>query len=119
MPSSSLKVFLKTHLEMFELGFSQGNRMFTANCAACHNRNMKDDLTGPALGGITDRWKDYPREDLYTFVRNSQQMIADGHPKALEQWNAYKPVVMTNFSNLSNQELEQLLDFVEWRYAQN
>ena len=32
-----------------------GEALFKANCASCHNRNMKDDLTGPALGGVEER----------------------------------------------------------------
>ena len=28
-----------------------GKELFIANCASCHNKNMKDKLTGPALGG--------------------------------------------------------------------
>ena len=45
---------------------------------------MKDDLTGPALGAVEERWADYPEEDLYNWIRNSGAMIADGHPRAVE-----------------------------------
>ena len=59
-----------------------GKALFKKNCASCHNKNMKDDMTGPALGGAEERWADYPREDLYSWVRNSAGMIQAGHPRA-------------------------------------
>ena len=58
----------------------EGKTLFTANCAACHNKNMKDKLTGPALGGTEERWAAYPRTDLYKWIRASQSMIDAGHP---------------------------------------
>ena len=38
-----------------------GKSLFKANCAQCHAKNMKSNLTGPALGGVEERWADYPR----------------------------------------------------------
>ena len=58
-----------------------GKVLFKNNCASCHNKNMKDDLTGPALGGFQERWADYPKEDLYSWIRNSQAMISSGHQR--------------------------------------
>ena len=60
----------------------EGKTLFVANCAACHNKNMKDNLTGPALGGMEERWSGFPRKDLYAWIRNSQALIATGHPYA-------------------------------------
>jgi len=60
-----------------------GKTLFRNYCATCHAKDMKTDLTGPALSGTEDRWADYPREDLYGWIRNSQAMIAAGHPRAL------------------------------------
>ena len=66
---------------------SAGKSLFKNNCASCHNKNMKDNLTGPALGGYETRWADYSQEELYQWIRNSQGMIKEGHPKAVEMWN--------------------------------
>ncbi|HMT00593.1 MAG TPA: c-type cytochrome, partial [Saprospiraceae bacterium] len=35
-----------------EVSADAGKTLFTANCAACHAKNMKSALTGPALGGV-------------------------------------------------------------------
>jgi mono/diheme cytochrome c family protein len=92
-----------------------GKVLFRNQCAACHNRDMKSKLTGPALGGTEERWADYPREDLYSWIRNSQAMIANGHPRAVELWNEWKPTVMQNFT-LSDQEIDNILAYVDFVY---
>ena len=35
---------------------SLGSVLFKNQCASCHNKNMRDDLTGPALAGVEKRW---------------------------------------------------------------
>ena len=99
-----------------EPSVDEGKTLFRNACATCHNRNMKDNLTGPALGGTEERWADYPREDLYRWIRNSQAMIAEGHPRAQELWNEWKPVVMNPFPDLTDDEIESLLLYVDAEY---
>jgi len=89
-----------------------GKEIFKNQCATCHNKNMKDKMTGPALGGVEERWGAYPRTDLYKWIRNSQSLIATGHPRATAIWNEYKPTVMSNF-NLSDAEIENVLAYVK------
>lgn len=81
-------------------------------CAACHNKNMKDNATGPALGGVEARWADYPREDLYAWIRNSQLLVSTGHPRAIEVSEKY-PGVMSNFPDLNDVEIEDLLSYIK------
>lgn len=94
----------------------KGKDLFKNNCAACHNRDMKSNLTGPALGGVQERWAAYPRSDLYQWIRNSQALIDAGHPRAQELWNKWKPVIMTPSSSLKDEDIEAILAYVE---AQN
>jgi len=89
-----------------------GKQLFKAMCAKCHNKNMKDDLTGPALGGVTKRWKEYPAEDLYNYIRNPQQLVREKHPRAVEISN-FSASSMTNFPNLSNDEIKSILLYIE------
>ncbi|HNE28545.1 MAG: cytochrome c3 family protein [Saprospiraceae bacterium] len=90
----------------------EGKSLFSANCAACHNKNMKDDMTGPALGGVEDRWSAYPRKDLYSWIRGSKAMIDAGHPRATELWSKYKPTIMNNFPGLTDEQIESILLYI-------
>ena len=92
-----------------------GKELFTANCASCHAKNMKDKLTGPALGGSQARWGD--DKALYSWIRNSQALIASGHPRAVELWNQYKPVLMNSFTSLKDDDIASILLYVEDVYV--
>ncbi|MFN0214625.1 MAG: c-type cytochrome [Saprospiraceae bacterium] len=89
-----------------------GKELFVANCASCHNKNMKDNLTGPALQGTEERWAAYPRKDLYAWIRNSQALIATGHPYANEVWGKWKPALMNNFPGLTDEQIESIILYI-------
>ena len=97
-----------------EANIDAGKTLFKNYCASCHNKDMKSDLTGPALGAVQDRWDD--EADLYEWIRNSQGMIADGHPRAVELWNAWKPTVMNSFPNLTDEDIANILAYVDCTY---
>ncbi|MFN0014076.1 MAG: c-type cytochrome [Saprospiraceae bacterium] len=90
----------------------EGKSLFIANCASCHNKNMKDDLTGPALAGVEGRWADYPRTDLYKWIRASQSMVEDGHPRATELWGKWEPTLMNNFPGLTDDQIESVILYI-------
>lgn len=94
-----------------------GETLFIGQCATCHAKNMVTDATGPALGAVQERWADYPEEDLYAWIRNSQKMIADGHPRATELWNQWKPTVMNSFAGLTDDDVKNLLTYINLVYA--
>ncbi|MBL7797973.1 MAG: c-type cytochrome [Saprospiraceae bacterium] len=90
----------------------EGKNLFIANCAACHNKNMKDNLTGPALAGVEERWAAYPRADLYKWIRASQAMVSEGHPRAVELWAKWKPTPMNNFTGLTDEQIESVILYI-------
>ena len=92
--------------------YQKGKELFVANCAACHNKNMNDNLTGPALAGVEARWSAFPRADLYRWMRGSQAMIKSGHPRAKDLWAKWKPVIMNDFAALTDQDIEALLFYI-------
>lgn len=92
-----------------------GKTLFRNNCQACHNKNMKDKLTGPPLGGVQDRWES--QEDLYSWIRNSQDLISSGHPRATELWNEWKPTIMTSFPALADDEIANILSYVDYVHS--
>ena len=90
-----------------------GEGLFKNECASCHNKNMKDHLTGPALEDTEKNWAAYPRADLYQFIRGSQEMIKEGHPRAVELWEGWQPVIMNDFPGLSDTDIEAILAYIE------
>ena len=96
--------------------FNTGKKVWNASgCGACHNKNMKDDAVGPALAGVTERWSDYPREDLYRWIRNNPKLTASGHPKAVAVSEAY-PGIMNIHPGLKDEDIEGLLAYIEEGY---
>src|SRR5690606_9957588 len=122
-PFKYILVVLALLLVSGEIAFGQGgdvelgSSLFRTNCAQCHNRDMKSDLTGPALGPSLEARAQYPQEDLYRWIRNSQELIAEGHPQAVKVWNAWKPTVMTPNPNLTDSDIEAILAYVEAVYT--
>lgn len=94
----------------------EGKSLFTANCAACHAKNMKDDLTGPALGGVQQRWEGR-EETLYEWIRNSQKVIASGDEYAVNLYNTWNKVMMNSFPNLDDAQITAILGYVDYVYT--
>ncbi len=90
-----------------------GETLFRNYCASCHNKNMVQDMTGPALAGAEERWSDYPIEDLYAWIRNSTALIEQGHPKAVEVFNANNKVLMTAFPTLTDDDIASMLLYID------
>jgi mono/diheme cytochrome c family protein len=105
--------FVAISFQLFAAGDAKaGKALFINNCASCHNKNMKSKLTGPALGGVEARWAAYPKSDLYGWIRNSAVMIAKGHPRAVEVYNEYAKSNMTAFPALKDEEIDNMLAYV-------
>ncbi|MFK7809412.1 MAG: c-type cytochrome [Saprospiraceae bacterium] len=97
---------------MAQANLDAGKALFKNNCASCHNKNMKDDLTGPALGGVQERWEG--REELlYSWIRNSQAVIASGDPYAVGLFADWGNSVMTAFPNLTDEQIATVLDYIQ------
>ncbi len=95
---------------------TEGKALFKAKCAQCHAPDMKSKSTGPALGPAEENWSAYPREDLYSWVRNSQKMVESGHPRAAELWGVWGPSVMNNFPNLTDDQIDGIFLYINEKY---
>jgi len=88
-----------------------GKASFVNNCATCHNKNMKDKLTGPALGGVRERWGD--DKALYSWIRNNATLRATGYPRAVQIYTEYGGSNMTVFSAFKDADIDNLLSYIE------
>ncbi|NND07081.1 MAG: c-type cytochrome [Saprospiraceae bacterium] len=94
-----------------------GKDLFRNQCGSCHNKNMVQDMTGPALGGVQERWAEYPEEDLYNWIKNSTALIEAGHPRAVEVYNQYNKLVMMAFPNLADEDITSMLMYIDEVYT--
>lgn len=90
-----------------------GKKLFKINCGSCHNRNMKSDMTGPALNGVRERWSNFPITDLYNWVKNSSKLVEEGHPRATAIYKEWNRSPMTSFSGMTDEEVETILVYIE------
>lgn len=92
-----------------EEAIAAGKSIFNANCRTCHRLDQKN--VGPALRGVTDRRSiDWTKK----FIRNSQALIASGDAQAVAIYNEYNQLAMPNHEFLSDDDLMNLLAYVEY-----
>jgi len=83
-------------------------KVFNQRCTACHTFG-KGVKVGPDLKGVTTRRQ---RPWLLKFVRSSQRVIAAGDPTATELFRTFKQQRMPDWSDLSPQDVNTILDWL-------
>jgi len=89
---------------------SKGQQLFKQNCASCHA--LDRDITGPALAEVLNRgpWVQ-DKNNIYAWVHNpSQFMTTDPYTQALRTRYG---VLMSPFPNLSEKEIDEILDYIK------
>lgn len=88
----------------------QGEALFKkAGCNTCHAIDKK--VVGPALKDVTKRWQS--QADLISFIRNSQKLIAAGHPRATALFQEYKGLQMPAHEFLTEDEVKSILAYIQ------
>lgn len=85
-----------------------GKELFLSMCASCHNPYK--DATGPKLQGVTNNRSE---QWLKRWITNSSQMIADGDKEAVSLFNQWHKTAMPSYPNLSEQQMQRLLDYLK------
>lgn len=85
-----------------------GKALFQSNCAQCHNP-IKD-ATGPALQGVDGRVPN--KQWLYDWIHNSPAVIASGDKYANDIYNKWGKTAMTAFPQLSEEEIDAIIGYV-------
>jgi mono/diheme cytochrome c family protein len=86
---------------------SAGESIFTANCKQCHA--IHERVIGPALANVHNRLE---TPYLYSWIRNSQKVIASGDEYAVNLYNEYGKVAMPSYS-FSDEELLSILAYIK------
>ncbi|MBA4054333.1 MAG: cytochrome C [Marivirga sp.] len=86
-----------------------GESLFNANCKTCHRVHQK--LVGPALADVYNR---APSIDwIKAFIKNSAGVIASGDDYAVKLYNEYNKTQMTAFSSLKDEDIMNLLAYIQ------
>ncbi|MBX7240326.1 MAG: c-type cytochrome [Bacteroidia bacterium] len=106
---SLLYVLTFSTLQLYAADVAKGEALFKQHCTACHKVNQK--LVGPALKGVTAKYKDDPKF-LYGWIKNNQAMIKSGNPKAIAA-AAIDPSAMNTFTFLQDPDIENILAYID------
>lgn len=88
----------------------EGEKLFKANCTACHAVNRK--LIGPALAGVSDRRE---KEWLYRFIRNNVELRESGDKTAIELYEQYNQSPMNVFLQFSDTDIDNIIAYIEFK----
>ncbi len=87
---------------------TEGEKIFKANCTACHAIN--DKIVGPALKDVHKRRNP---EWLLKWIKNSQALIKSGDATAVALYKENNESVMTSFEQLSDAEIKSIVDYIQ------
>jgi len=115
---SSLLILLVCTLFFVSTGFSQdakaGEKIFKANCGACHAWDKK--VSGPALQGVVDRVQPGSYGDvdgwLKAWIKDNAKVRASGDAYGNQVYNANAGLAMNAFGFLSDAQLTDLVAFL-------
>lgn len=92
---------------------AKGEALYKSNnCGSCHKIDVR--MTGPALGPTIASEPD--EAFLIKWIQNNQALIAAKNPKALAIYNEYNQSQMSVFTNLSDQDVKDILGYVKAEY---
>ena len=87
----------------------KGESLFKQHCASCHAINAR--LVGPALKDVHLK---YDRDWLYSWIKNSAEMIDAGDEQAIAIYEEYNKSPMNAFEGILNDEdIENVLLYIE------
>ena len=118
-PLSRLVNISLAFLLLFSLSLSaqqadvaNGEKLFKANCAACHKLDKK--LVGPALKGVTDKRE---QDWLIAWIKDSPGMIKSGDKLAIQVFEENNKLPMTANPHLSDQDIVDILEYTKGEEA--
>jgi len=90
-----------------------GKTNFNNLCASCHNRNMRDHLTGPALNGSMARFK-HDTSSYIEYVKNSERYVKNsGDVRIAEMHANYEAIKKPAFTLLTENEVRSIILYIE------
>ncbi|WP_185856129.1 c-type cytochrome [Blattabacterium cuenoti] len=88
----------------------RGSELFKKNCTACHSIDLEKKMIGPALSGVTEKRS---REWLHKWIVNNKLLRKSGDKEAIDLYKEYGNIEMNSFSQLSEQQIDDILYFIK------
>ncbi len=88
---------------------SKGKQLFNNYCIQCHG--LDNAKIGPALSGALAKWNN-DTSRIAAFIKNSADVIAAGDPRAVEVAKEWNYAMMTPMPFLSDEDINELLDYM-------
>ncbi|RYY06541.1 MAG: cytochrome c, partial [Sphingobacteriaceae bacterium] len=115
-------LFIASFVVLSNVAYAQdpakGEALYKSNnCGSCHKIDVR--MTGPALGPTIASEPD--EAYLVKWIQNNQALIAAKNPKALTIYNQFNQSQMSVFTNLSDQDVKDILGYVkaEWKKVED
>ncbi len=109
----AISMLLATSASIYAQGDAKnGEKLFKQDCAACHALDKQ--LIGPALGGVVEKIKTEQNLDtdwLHKWIKDNKALRASGDKYANELFEKFNKVEMLAFPNLSDQEINDILEY--------
>jgi cytochrome c2 len=112
----ALKLLTLLSITTIHLSFAQdvelGESLFSSNCASCHYLGPESKkLVGP---GLNDHiFEEYTTEWLYSWIKNSSELIKSGDEQAISVFEQYNKSVMTAFPYFTNDDIDNILAYIK------
>lgn len=97
----------------FAQDISAGEKLFKANCQACHSIG-KGKIVGPDLQNVLERRE---KEWLHKFIAEPMKMIQAGDPVAVKLFEDHNKIPMPDQKYLKASEIDDILAFVQEQSA--
>ena len=88
----------------------KGKTLFKTNCARCHYVTDQK-MIGPGLAGVRNRWSEESK--LIAWIKNSSEFLKTGDKYANDLYKEYGGQQMPAFTNLSDQDIQDLLAYID------
>jgi hypothetical protein len=93
--------------------YLSGKDLFKYKCAMCHNKNMKDDMTGPALGGALSRWENDTIK-ITTYLNNPKKYISESKDARIQAMHIkYGKCKKPDDKNYTQDEISAILAYID------
>jgi hypothetical protein len=103
---------VKASVPYFFMVNERGKKLFHDNCSVCHSLWSTDNP--PWLENIEQRVLDC--DVLYSFIKNSDEVIKSGDPYFVQLYNDYGKISMNKFPNLTDNDIDDILEYINQFY---